>query len=95
MERMLGDFDDTINRKLDGGNPADIEPLRVSLKPNATPVRAKQRRYPPPKREFMTRYVRELLKLGFVKKVTSTEWVSVLLVVPKRPLALNCLKVDY
>lgn len=43
----------------------------------------------------MTRYVRELLKLCFLKKVTSTEWVSAPLIVPKRPRTMYCLTVDY
>lgn len=95
LDSMLREFSDTIKLKLDAGQPADIEPLKITLKPDATPVRAKQRRYPLPKREFMTLYVRELLKLGFVKKVSSPEWVSAPLVVPKRPPAMYRLTVDY
>ncbi len=64
-----------------------MEPLRVRLKPGAIPARAKQRRYPAPKREFMTGYVRELVKLGLVKNAASPEWVSAPLIVPKRPPA--------
>lgn len=86
LEQLLREYSDTIKLRLDAGKPADLEPLKITLKSDATPVRAKQRRYPQPKREFMTRYVRELLKLGFVKKVSSPEWVSAPLVVPKRPL---------
>ena len=83
LEELLREYDDVIKLKLDCGEPADIEPLRINLKPGASPVRAKQRRYPAPKREFMTRYVRELVKLGFVKKAKSPEWVSAPLIVPK------------
>lgn len=79
----------------DAGEPADIEHLRVGLKPDAIPVRAKQRRYPTPKREFTTRYVRELTKLGFVKKTIAPEWVSAPLIVPKRPPAMYRLTLDY
>lgn len=73
LDGMLAEFDHTIKIKLDGGTPAEIEPLRVSLKRDAMPGSAKQHRYPRPKRESMTRYVRELLKLGFVKNFTSSE----------------------
>lgn len=69
--------------------------MKVNLKPNCVPVRSKQRRYPLPKKEFMTRYVKQILKLGFVKKVTSPEWVSAPLIVPKRPPAMYRLTVDY
>lgn len=43
----------------------------------------------------MTCYVCELLKLGFVKKVSSPEWVAALLIVPKRPSALDLLPDHY
>ena len=43
----------------------------------------------------MTHYVRELLRLGFVKNVTSPEWVSAPMIVPKRPPAMFLLTMDY
>lgn len=75
--------------------PVDTEPLRVNLKPDAILVRAKQRRYPPAKKEFMARYVGQLLKLGFLKKTRSPEWVSAPLMVPKRTPAMYFLTVYY
>lgn len=95
LDRLLVEFDDVIKLKLDGGKPADIEPLRVRLKPDAVPVRAKQRRYPAPKRDFMEKYVRQLLTLGFVKKTTAPAWVAAPLIVPKHPPANYRLTVDY
>lgn len=95
LEGLLREFSDTIKLKLDVGEPADIEPLKIALQPDAKPIRAKQRRYPQPKRAFLTRYVQELLKLGFVKHVSAPEWVSAPLVVPKRPPAMYRLTVDY
>lgn len=55
LEKLLREYSDNIKLKLDAGQPADIETLKVTLKPDAIPVRATQRRYPQPKREFMTR----------------------------------------
>ena len=95
LERLLREFGDIIKLKLGSGKPADIDPLRVNLKPGAMPIRAKQRRYPPPEKAFMVRYVRQLLKLGLVKRATSPKWVSAPLIVPKRPPALYRLTVDY
>ena len=43
----------------------------------------------------MSRYVRELVKLGFVKKVRSPEGVSAPLIVPRRPPAMYRLTIDY
>jgi len=88
LKDLLIEFDDVVKLKLDAGKPADIEPLRVNLKPDAIPVRSKQRRYPPAKKEFMTNYVQQLLKLGFVKKTNAPAWVSAPLIVPKRPPAM-------
>lgn len=84
LENVIREFDDVTKLKLEGGEPGDIEPLRVCLKSDAMPIRAKQRCYPAPKRVFMTHYVRQLMKLGFVKKATSPEWVSAPLTGPKR-----------
>ena len=50
LEALLNAISDVIKLRLDAGEPADITPLRVNLKRHAVPVRAKQRRYPPPKK---------------------------------------------
>lgn len=92
---LLREAGNAIKLKLDPGQPADIELLRIQVKPDATPVRAKKRRYPQLKREFMSKSIHELLSLGFVKTVSSSEWVSVPLIVPKRSPALYRLSVDY
>lgn len=67
MEKLLREFSDTITLKLNARNLSYIESLQIHLKPDAVSVRSKQHRYPQPQPEFMTLYVRELLKLGFVK----------------------------
>lgn len=53
---ILSEYADNIKTKLDRGQPSDISPLKVNLKPNPVPVRSRQRRYPPEKRYFMERY---------------------------------------
>lgn len=95
LKTLLNEFGDVIKTKLGEGKPANIPPMRVNLKPNSIPVRSKQRRYHPKKKEFLTRYVNQLLKLGFVKKSSAPAWVSAPLIVPKRPPAMYRLTVDY
>ena len=95
FEKHLLEYDDVIKLKFDCGALVDSEQLRINLKPGANSVRAKQRRYPAPKRKFMTRNVRELVKLGFVKRATSPEWVSAPFIVPKRPPAMYRLTICY
>lgn len=95
LKALLIEFEDVVKLKLDAGPPGNIELLRVNLKPDATSIRAKQHRYPEPKKRFMTKYVQQLLNLGFVKTTTAPEWVSARLIVPKRPPAMYRLTVDY
>lgn len=84
-----------IKLKIEDGSPEDIEPLCISLKLGAIQIRAKKRRYPSPKREFMINYTRQFLKLGFVKPATSHKWVSPAIIVPKRPPEMYRLTIYY
>lgn len=65
LEKLLTEFGDVVKLKLNDGEPADAEPLKIQFKPDAVPVRAKQRKCPQEKRVFMTRYVNELVRMGF------------------------------
>lgn len=95
IEGLLQEFGVFIKTNHDSGDPGEIEPLKVRLKPESIPIRAKQRLYPAPRREFMTRYVCELIKQVFLKKTTAPEFVSAPLIFPKNPLALYPLSLDY
>lgn len=95
FEIMSCELNYIVKLRLDAGEPVDIEPFKVTLELEAVPIRSKQRRYPPTKRDFIARYVQELLKLGFVRKVTAAEWVSVPLVVSKLTPAMYRLTADY
>lgn len=95
LAEMLSEYGDVIELKLDSSTPADIEPLLVNLKPEFLPVSFKNRLYPLQKKKFIMRYLRHLLKLCLVKKVTAPECVSAPRIVPKRPPEMYCLTVDY
>lgn len=68
--------------------------MSIKLKANAIPVRAELRQYPASKREFLMRYVKAQLTLGFVRKAVHPEWLSAPLVVPKKPPAMFRLAMD-
>lgn len=85
LGKPLREIGDTISFKLDARQPANIKPLGILLKSGATLASAKQGRYPNLKCEFIIKYSQELLRLGFVKNVSSPERVSAPLIVPKRP----------
>lgn len=53
LKFVLKEFGNIVKMKLDGIEPARIKPLRMGLKPGAVLVQGEQRRYPPPKRDFV------------------------------------------
>lgn len=75
--------------------PTHIELLKVRVKLDGAPIRYKERRYLPENEAVVTRYAKELVNLGFVKKATSPQWVSSPLIVPKRRPAMYCITIDY
>lgn len=92
---MLRQHLDVVRIRLNSRPPARVTPMTVDLKPNALPVRVKQRRYPPQKRAFLRRYTSQLEQMGFVKPAIQPEWVAAPLIAPKKPPALFRLKMDY
>lgn len=67
--------------------PVDVPPLKVQLKPHATPVRCSARRYAPMERAFMDAHITELEDLGLVYRNYSSRWASAPRIVPKPPPA--------
>lgn len=78
-----------------GGAPARVRPLELRVMERIHPVRAKPRRYPPEKRQFLSRYMSQLERLWLIKKDVRTDWVSAPLVVPEKPPAYSRLTVEY
>lgn len=66
----------------------------LAILDNTLPIRPKQLGYQSEMKELMIRCVRRLLKLGMVNKVTSPEWVSATLLVPKQPPKMYRITVD-
>lgn len=95
LEFMLREHRDVVRIRLNGRPPAHVLPMTVHVKPDAVPVRAKPRRYPPQKRDFLRRYTNALQRMGFVKPASQANWVAAPLVVPKKPPALFRLTMDY
>lgn len=80
-------FSDTVHLKLAVHKPADIDPLKITLKPDAVSIRAKKRLYLQSKQEVMICNLCKLLKLSSVKYISLTHWVSAPLISPRRPPA--------
>ena len=74
---------DVFRIKLGDENPAKVAPMQISLKPNAKPVKAVQRRYTPKQACFINSTVKKLEELGIVRKNPTAKWASPALAVPK------------
>lgn len=94
LEKMLRKHREIVRVRYDGGPSARVRPMELRIVEGAHPVRAKPRRYPPEKRQFLRRYVAQLEKYGLIKKAVRTEWVSAPLIVPKKPPALYRMTLD-
>lgn len=64
--------------RLSFGNdpPVKVEPLKVRLRPDARPVKAKARRLPPNLQAFVERHMNELVKSGLVRVNHRACWAS-------------------
>ena len=68
-ERLHGILSHRFNafrRALQGDSPARVEPMRVQLKPGASAVKAKPRRYDHVKKSWLASCVAALLAFGLV-----------------------------
>ena len=61
-----------------------LEEHRIELFPGAKPVRARQKRMAPDKVQIFRNELDKLLEGGFITQVHNTEWVSPVVIVPKK-----------
>ncbi|KAE8907163.1 hypothetical protein PF005_g27403 [Phytophthora fragariae] len=64
--------------------PVKVAPLKVRLKPDATPTKAQPRRLPPNDRDFLERHVAKLLEKKLVYRNTRSRWASAPRIVRKK-----------
>ena len=75
-----------FRRALRGDPPARVEPVRVQLKPGASAVKAKPRRYNPVKTNWLASCVAGLLAFRLVFRNLQAVWSSPAMAVPKEEL---------
>ena len=73
-----------FRRALRGDPTARVEPMRVQLKPRASAVKAKQRRYDPVKTSWLASCVAAMLAFGLVFRNLQAVWSSPAMAVPKK-----------
>jgi hypothetical protein len=79
--------------KLSEDGPAKVTPLKIHLKPNAIPRRAKARKYAPKNVDFMRKHVKVLEEMGNIGRNPHSRRSSPILVVPK-PKAVDEFRVS-
>ena len=82
-----------FRRALRGNPPARVDPMRVQLKPGASAVKAKPRRYDPVKASWLASCVAALLAFGLVFRNLQAVWSCPAMAVPKKDSL--CLVSDY
>ena len=83
LKSMLKEYKDVFRVRLGPGPPARVDPMRISLLPDAPPCITKLRRYPVEQREYMSKFVHTLLEYGFAIPNANAEWASAPLLVQK------------
>lgn len=76
LVEMLNEYQDLWRTTVGHDEPALVEPLMVTLKDGAEPIRCKPRRYPPAQLKFLSEHVALLEKFGFVVKNNLSKWAS-------------------
>lgn len=74
---------DIWRTRLGSDPPADVPPMKITLKPGAPSLKAANRRYPPMYREFMNKRLAELEEFGLVFRNNTSRYSSAVHVVPK------------
>ena len=73
-----------FRRALPDHPPARVEPMKVTLKPGATAVKMKPRRYDPRKSSWLASCMGALSALGLVYRNLQVVWSSPAMAVPKK-----------
>jgi hypothetical protein len=74
--------------------PVDMPPMEVTLKPGATPVRCRARRYSQAHREFLKKHIDALVNAGLCYRNPKSRWCSPPLVVNKQEVGDHRMTVD-
>jgi hypothetical protein len=84
LSDLLDEFVDVFRVAFGNDPPIAIEPLKVRLKPDATPIKCSTRRYAPLHREYMEEHVAELEAAGLVYTNHRSRWCSAPRIVAKK-----------
>lgn len=83
LNRLLRKYRKVFRIRLGPGPPAKVEPMRISIDPNAVPFLTKLRRYPAEQRDYMKTFTDRLVEYGFATSNPEAQWTSAPLMVQK------------
>jgi hypothetical protein len=83
---LVFEFRDIWRVSLSADGLAKVTPLKVHLKPDAVPRRAKARRYAPKHLDFMRKQIKLFEEMGYICRNLQSQWRSPVLIVPKPKL---------
>lgn len=94
--RLVFEYSDVFAIDIGDDPPARVEPLKITLKPDAVPFRAKPRKYSPAQREFLRRELKRLEDLGYIRKNNHSRWAcaAVPMAKPGKPMEFR-MTIDY
>ena len=93
LEKMI-EIHPVFRIRLGNCPAAKVKPMEIRLSKEAKPVKVKCRRYSPDQRMFLSRYINQLERMGFVEKMPDAAWQAAPLLVPKSGSAKYRMTVD-
>jgi len=86
LRDLVFEFRDIWRVRLSADGPAKVTPLKVHLKRDATPRRAKARRYAPKHLDLIRKQIKLLEEMRYIRRNPHSRWSSPVLIVPKPQL---------
>lgn len=83
LAKLLSDHVDIFRTSFSSGPPARLPPLRIELTPDAKPVKVRLRNYSQDQRDFLAKFVKDLVHHGLAYPNPTSKWACAPLLVPK------------
>jgi hypothetical protein len=84
LKALVDQYPDIWRLSLGPGTPAKLPQTVIRLESGAKPVRVKLRRYAPAQRQFLKRFLNELVAAGHAFRNPNATWCCAPLIVPKQ-----------
>ncbi|KAG6599644.1 uncharacterized protein IUM83_19361 [Phytophthora cinnamomi] len=79
---LVMEFEDVFRIELGNDPPANVEPLRITIRDGAQPYRTRPRRYAPAQSDFLQAHTQKLLDMGFISRNQQSHWACAAVLLP-------------